>query len=83
MKRRFKNQKGQTIVEYIIVIVIVVVAGIVVLGAFSGRVKNMLGTATQVFGGEAKDYKDDDGKKALDKVKAGGNGDVDGLTAEN
>jgi len=79
MKRRFKSQR-QTLVEYILIIVIVSISAIVVLGAFSGRVKNVINSVTQVFGGTANDYSDDDGAKAKEKLKSAGNDSTDGLT---
>ena len=53
MKGFKKNSKGQAIVEYIIIIVIVAVAAFVVLGAFSDRIRNMIAGATNAFGGTA------------------------------
>jgi|GEM_PF-3420539 len=82
MKRRFKSQR-QTLVEYILIIVIVAISCIVVLGAFSGRLKNAINTVTQVFGGDSTDYSDDDGAKAKAKLKGAGQGSVDDLTDEN
>ncbi|MDD2404655.1 MAG: hypothetical protein GX280_09030 [Lentisphaerae bacterium] len=46
MKNRFKKQRGQALVEYIIIIVIVAVVSLVVLGAFSDRIRTMIAGAT-------------------------------------
>lgn len=51
--RKRKNQKGQAIVEYIIIIVVVAIAGFAVLGLFSDRIRNLISGATNALGGEA------------------------------
>ncbi|MEG2076033.1 MAG: hypothetical protein RRY34_05975, partial [Victivallaceae bacterium] len=48
-----KNQKGQAIVEYIIIVVIVAVAAFALLGIFSDRIRTLLAGATNTFGGDA------------------------------
>ncbi len=53
MKGKFKKQKGQAVVEYIIIIVIVALAAFIVLGAFSDRLRTMIAGATSTLGGEA------------------------------
>ena len=53
MKKR--KQKGQAIMEYVIIIVIVALAALVVIGAFSDRVRNMFAGATNALGGEAEE----------------------------
>ena len=51
MKRKLRKEKGQAIVEYIIIVVIVAVAAFIVLGAFSDRLKGMIAGATTTLGG--------------------------------
>ncbi|MCF6177015.1 MAG: hypothetical protein L3J71_14750 [Victivallaceae bacterium] len=51
MKRKVRKEKGQAIVEYIIIVVIVAIAAFVVLGAFSDRLKDMIAGATTTLGG--------------------------------
>lgn len=46
MKKQLKNQRGQALVEYIIIIVIVAIVSLVVLGAFSDRIRTMIAGAT-------------------------------------
>lgn len=46
MKRSMKRQRGQALVEYIIIIVIVAIASLVLLGAFSDRIRTMIAGAT-------------------------------------
>ena len=48
--KRFNKAKGQAIVEYIIIIVIVAVAAFVVLGAFSDRIRTMIAGVAATFG---------------------------------
>lgn len=60
---RFKNQKGQAVVEYIIIIVVVALAALLVLTAFSDRLRGMIAGVTNTLGGEAQ--VDDGGSKEL------------------
>lgn len=52
MKKRFKNQKGQAVVEYVIIVVVVALAALVVLGAFSTRIRTMMTGVTNSLGGD-------------------------------
>ena len=49
---RFKNQKGQAVVEYVIIIVVVALAALLVLTAFSDRLRSMVAGVTKPLGGE-------------------------------
>jgi Flp pilus assembly pilin Flp len=51
MKKR--KQKGQAIMEYVIIIVIVALAALVVIGAFSDRVRQLFAGVTNTLGGDA------------------------------
>jgi Flp pilus assembly pilin Flp len=51
--RNKKKKSGQAMVEYIIIVVIVAIAAIAVFGAFSDRIRGMLGGATQELGGDS------------------------------
>ena len=53
--RSKKKKSGQAMVEYIIIVVIVAIAAIAVFGAFSDRIRGMLGGATEELGGDAGD----------------------------
>ena len=53
MKKR--KQKGQAIMEYVIIIVIVALAALVVIGAFSDRIRTMFAGVTTSLGGETPD----------------------------
>jgi Flp pilus assembly pilin Flp len=72
MKRKVRKEKGQAIVEYIIIVVIVAIAAFVVLGAFSDRLRNLIGGATNVLGGNAEQV--DDGQSASDLQSLEGDG---------
>ncbi len=52
MKKRLKNQRGQALVEYIIIIVIVAIVSLVLLGAFSDRIRTMIAGATNSLSNE-------------------------------
>ena len=51
MKRKIRKEKGQAIVEYIMIVVIVAIAAFVILGAFSDRLRTMIAGATTTLGG--------------------------------
>lgn len=44
------KEKGQAIVEYVIIIVIVAVAALAVMGAFSDRIRTMIAGVSSTFG---------------------------------
>jgi Flp pilus assembly pilin Flp len=60
MKRNQRRQRGQAIVEYIIIIVIVAVAALTVMGIFSDRIREIIAGAASTFGA-------DDAASAVDK----------------
>jgi Flp pilus assembly pilin Flp len=53
MAIRKRKQKGQAIMEYVIIIVVVALAALVVIGAFSDRIRALFAGATNTLGGEA------------------------------
>ena len=53
MAIRKRKQKGQAIMEYVIIIVVVSLAALVVIGAFSDRIKTLFAGATNTLGGDA------------------------------
>jgi len=53
MTMRKRKQKGQAIMEYVIIIVIVALAALVVIGAFSDRIRAMFAGVTNTLGGDA------------------------------
>ncbi len=50
MTLKRKNCKGQAIVEYIIIIVIVAVAALTVMGIFSDRIREIIAGVATTFG---------------------------------
>jgi len=50
-----RKKSGQAMVEYIIIVVIVAIAAIAVFGAFSDRIRGMVGGATEELGGDPGD----------------------------
>ena len=52
MSRKLRNKKGQTLVEYIILVVIIAIAVIAIAGAFSDRIREMFVGATVELGGD-------------------------------
>lgn len=75
MKRRFiKRQKGQAIVEYIILVVVIALAAFFVLAQFSDRLRDLITGTTRALGGEAHESAE---KKAEDLIKdLGADGEV-------
>lgn len=54
IRRRFrKAERGQALVEYVILIAVVALAALFVLGAFSDRLREMIAGVTNTLGGEA------------------------------
>lgn len=78
MKNR-RKEKGQAIVEYIIIIVIVAVAALTVMGIFSDRIRQIIAGAASSFGSDdaATEYSENN---ALNILK---NMDEDGLDLED
>lgn len=52
MIRLRNSKKGQTLVEYIIIVVIIAIAAIAVAGVFSDRIRALFGGATVELGGD-------------------------------
>ena len=50
--RKLKKQRGQAIVEYIIIIVIVAVAALTVMGIFSDRIREIIAGVATTFGAD-------------------------------
>ncbi len=71
MKLRRNRKKGQAIVEYIIIIVIVAVAALTVMGLFSDRIRSIIAGVASTFGdqnaAQQVDKKSTDILKEMDK----------------
>ncbi len=59
MKTSMRKKSGQTMVEYIIIVVIVAIAALVIFGLFGDRIRGMMGGAIDDLGGDA--HQVDDG----------------------
>lgn len=70
-----RSQRGQAVVEYVILIVVIALAALLVLTAFSDRVREMIAGVTNTLGGDAKADKGD----SADMVKNLGS---DGLAGD-
>lgn len=52
MKNKFRRQRGQALVEYVILVVVVALAALLVLTAFSDRLRDMITGVTVTLGGK-------------------------------
>ena len=75
MKLRRHRRKGQAIVEYIIIIVIVAVAALTVMGLFSDRIRTIIAGVASTFG-DNNAAAEVDNNKSADILK---NMDKDGI----
>ncbi len=58
MKKKFfgkKNNEGQALLEYVIIIAVVAIAALTVLFAFSDQIRAMFSGSTEALGGEVAD----------------------------
>ncbi len=73
MKKLRKKQKGQAIVEYVIIVVIMAVAGLAILGFLSDTVRSKVAGIIYALGGTPDDadvtVEDGDSLKALRTLK--------------
>lgn len=69
---RIKNQKGQAVVEYVIIIVVVALGALLVLGAFSDRLRNMIAGVTNTLGGNAEETSEGQSLEDLKEMDAQG-----------
>jgi Flp pilus assembly pilin Flp len=76
-KKKFvlRSQRGQAVVEYVILIVVIALAALLVLTAFSDRLREMIAGVTNTLGGEAEASKGDTAEMLKDL-------DSDGLEVE-
>lgn len=78
MKRMFGSKRGQAITEYIIIVVLIALAGLAVFGLFGDRIRQMVGGAVEELGGDSSAVSDavgDDGDSLqyLKDLRPGGN----------
>ena len=74
MKRHRKGEKGQAMVEYIIIIVIVAVAALTVMGIFSDRIRQIIAGAASTFGSDnaAETYSENNSMNILQNMDENG-----------
>ena len=68
-----RRQKGQAVVEYVILVVVVALAAFFVLTAFSDRLREMITGATVALGGTADETADKTAKDLTQSLTAEGN----------
>jgi len=68
-----RRQKGQAVVEYVILVVVVALAAFFVLTAFSDRLREMITGATVALGGTADETADKKAKDLTQSLTAEGN----------
>ncbi len=69
---KMRRQKGQAIVEYIILVVVVALAAFFVLTAFSTRLRDLVTGATVALGGTPSEGADKDVKDLVKDLGADG-----------
>ncbi|MBR2642190.1 MAG: hypothetical protein IKD46_03585 [Lentisphaeria bacterium] len=67
-----RKQKGQAVVEYVILVVVVALAAFFVLTAFSDRLRDMITGATKTLGGEAHENADKSAEELTKELGADG-----------
>ncbi|MDD3117898.1 MAG: hypothetical protein PHQ27_01845 [Victivallales bacterium] len=60
---RTKGQRGQTLVEYVIIIVVMSLMSLAILSAFSGKVHNIISGAISSISNDSPGTVDDDAAK--------------------
>lgn len=68
-----RKQKGQAVVEYVILVVVVAMAAFFVLTMFSDRLRAMITGATETLGGEAHETADTSSEELTKQLGNGGN----------
>lgn len=68
-----RKQKGQAVVEYVILVVVVAMAAFFVLTMFSDRLRAMITGATEALGGEAHETADTSSEELTKQLGNGGN----------
>ena len=52
---KIRSKRGQAMAEYIIIVVVVALAALAIFGVFSDTLRNKLGAATEMLGGNQSD----------------------------
>ncbi len=76
MKRMQKNRKGQAIVEYIIIVVIVALGALTLMGMFSDTIQDKMAGVINTLGGvggeEADEVSKGDSLNSMKELDSGG-----------
>ena len=78
MKAKLGRKSGQSMVEYIIIVVVIALATLAIVGVFSDRIRSIWGGAAEELGADQGKVDDANQKGAAKKLteyenKAGGN----------
>ena len=78
MKMRMKNRSGQTMVEYIIIVVVIAIAGLVLFGLFGDTIRKKMSGAVSALddelGGAAQSEAEKSSAEGLRNLDAAGGG---------
>ena len=69
MKRLLGSRNGQTMTEYIIIVVVVALAALAVFGVFSDTIRSKLGGAVEELGGDSSKVSAAVDKSSVDTLK--------------
>jgi Flp pilus assembly pilin Flp len=69
MKKHKNSKSGQSMVEYIIIVLIIAIAALAIVGVFSDRVRELFGFATEQLGGDGAAVGEALSDKSVDWVK--------------
>lgn len=78
MKKGKKSRSGQTLVEYILIVVVIALAAMAIVGVFSKRVQAIWGGAAKDLGADSAAVDDAAGQDPVDKLKSYDNQDSGG-----
>ena len=69
MIMRFGNRRGQSMVEYIIIVVVVALAALAIFGVFSDRLRSIMGGASTELGADQSKVDEANAQNSVDKLK--------------
>jgi Flp pilus assembly pilin Flp len=78
LRKRFTSRRGQTMVEYIIIVVVIAIAGLVLFGIFGDTLKKKMSGAVSALdtqkGSEAQSAANVSSRQQLQDLDASGSG---------
>ena len=69
MQKQKNSRSGQSMVEYIIIVLIIAVAALANVGVFSDRVRELFGFATEQLGGDSSAVQEALSERSVDWVR--------------